>query len=1117
MKRLIVDLSSLCWTSLYAGKDEENFRDVELNGRTVRINSWQHGYENAINSLVSAWEKNGIRPCDTILVKETGNSTGMRKRILPTYKEKRDANRPKEYYEEFNALQDKLISELAKVGASTVTRPHAEADDVIAYLALKLHGKKVIWSRDKDLAALLSDDVALWADNDLITENPYGPWPVEWIPVYKGLVGDPSDKIPGAKGFGDKAWLNLISIFGAEAIPTVENLIQTKTLDELQENVADLKVLGKVIEHQEDVYKSYAAGKLYPDQCENMRQPLQWSPSYVHPRSEIQDERLRPYGGAIRLVHADNYEEAVKWATPLIQASKEVSLDIETSMPDEAIEWLQAIKGTDKEEGIGVDVLTSELNGLALTFGPNSQYTLYFTCGHVETDEHKNVTTDQIRDVVAKIPGDIPIVVQNNSFEMPILYQLWGEDWKDNGWHGFLPNCHDTKILANYVNENISTGLKQSSKHYFGYDQVSYEEVTQGRKMDQMTAAEVLHYGADDTIMTAALYNHYRTICEIEGSWNTYLEVEVKPAYVTALAFVQGTNFSLETMLDFKREDEANAEKYQKTIDDFLIKLGWEGTVCPEYTAEDLEVPAKIKEIYKVITGEDFKTMVRTPNKLYKLMATLDHEDAPLLAKFLEEGNLDQVNDWVQSRFDGRPELNLGSPKQVRNLLYERLKAPVRIINPLTQNERENKQDLANACYKFNKILRGSETVDPLTDEEQVLLIQKASTDDTAFQYALKEDWDEETRAFLTAIVELKKINTRHSLFYNKYVNLRHWKTNRIHAYAHQCGTVTRRYSYSDPNLQQLPKRGEGRRFRQAFVPHHRKAVICSMDFSGQELRLGAELSGDKAMIACYVGEHLLDIHSLVAAAAMKLMWETEYIDNLVEKYEIDKSDPEWEYRLFIHLREHGTEDEKDKADALRDQAKDVNFGSAYGAEAPTVAKSLFITISEAQGILDSRFETFPEFEKWKEQVISDLQTKGYAELPSGARRHLAHVMAEGDKWERQRAERQGPNFMIQGAAAEQTKRAMAALWDSGALFRYDVRFIAPVHDELLTSVAVEDAHEFIKIKHQCMTQKFMEIVPEVADISVGPNFGVQYECGNEYDYDKVQAALDKCFELEAA
>ncbi len=667
MKRLIVDLSSILWTGLLAGKDEEYSQKIEHNGKTVVVNGWQHGYENAINSLLSAWEKNRIQPKDTIMVVESGNTKGVRKRWLPSYKEGRDDGRPPEAYVQFNILKEKTLQAVHDLGGNAVTRPNLEGDDIVAYLAAKLQGKKVIMTGDRDLAFLLNDEVSLWRANELITENPYGPWPHQWLPVHKALVGDTSDKIPGAKGFGEKAWLDLICLFGADGIELMEDLILHKKLVNLQEDVPSLKVLQKVIDNADMVYASYAAGKLYPEMCENMRVPLQWSPGYVKPRAEIEDARLRKYGGVDRIVSADNYDEAVKFMCQKMAESDWVSLDLETYTSAESDDWIEQV-------GSGVDVLDSKIVSCGLTFGANQQFNLYFTVDHVEADGLKNITMAQLKAAIEVIPVEMPKIIANFAgFEAVVLRKNLGPL---NGNY-FLPNAIDVQLEASYVNENIPRGLKSLTKHYLGVDQLDYETVTQGRKMNQMTAAETLAYGTGDTLFTSALHTHFNVIMEIEDTLEAFLSTELDVQYVLAHSFLHGINFDFERMLEIEREDLAEEVEARKVLDAFLINVGYEGTVCPVWTAEDLAVPAQIKSIHQHILGRELKTMVRTPNKMFALIANDDDDDAKLLAKYLEDGNLAQLNDWTATKFDGKPALDLSSPKQVQNFLYRVCKMPV--------------------------------------------------------------------------------------------------------------------------------------------------------------------------------------------------------------------------------------------------------------------------------------------------------------------------------------------------------------------------------------------------------------------------------------------------------
>lgn len=1155
-KHLILDMSSICWTSLLAGTDKEFGRDVVFNDKVVRVNSAEHGYEFAMNVIMGALRRFDAVPSNLVLVVEGKNSKSLRQSISANYKAGRDS-RPPEAYEEFNKCKEALVAALTGVGAAAVTQDGLEADDVIAYLAQELDGEKYIISEDGDLAVLVSPpeevgdhsglsphaarqyrrgSVHQWRRGELDV-NPYGPFPHKYITLYKALVGDPGDGYGGAYKFGEKAFLDLYCLFGDEGLDAMIDLIEQRNLGALKEDVGELKALQKIIDGAEAVYTCWKLARLYTEKVNTMRKPLQWSPGMVKPRAECTDDRLKPYAQQVRLVHAGNYAEAVAWAKDKLPESPFIALDIETATPEESDEWMK--KGKDTDSPAGVDVFGSELVGCGVTFGNNSQYTLYFTVEHEPTPTVQNCTSEQVRDFVALKPAGTPLVVQNASFELSILFKAWGDAWKDNGFHGFLPDVDDTKILASYVNENISSGLKQSSQHYLGYTQQTYDEVTtiekkiyglsipegwtakvvgedeggdyavctKRYKMHELTAEHVLSYGADDTICTAALYNHYRRICAIENTWDVYREVEVYPAYLTALAFVQGVPISLQRMLELEHDDDKAYENAWTTVRAYLMEHGWEGTVCPKYTEL---TPAVIKEAVLLTTGEEFKTQVRTVSKFPPLLDDAGHH---LIAQIVRNGDVDSLNDLVKSRFDGEPKLDIDSPKQMRSLLYGVMNIPIRWINPPTDTERAKAPDLVAAAQKFKKIQLGSESAGTLTPAEYELLRNKAKTDDTAIDSALVFDSEVVPVAVLEAIKVMKTVGTRRKLFYKPYRYVQHWIDGLVHAHVNQCAAATRRYSASAPNLQQLPKKGEGVKFREIFLPHHKDAVVGSIDFVGQELRLMAGQSLDPNMMACYVGDKKKDIHSITAAGAMKKKWGAQKVAELFEQ------NPQFtgldaEYDLFVSLRKSADAATAKAADDLRKTGKNVNFAAQFDAQALKLSEMLLISLGDAQAFLDAKYAMFPRVETWKEDVRGFVERTGFATTMLGARRHLAHAVLSENKWEASKAGRQGPNFKIQGSAAEMTKLAMARLWKSGVLFKLDVRFYAPIHDELVFSVHRDHAIEFIRILHECMTQTYADLpVPILGSISIGRTFGEQIECGDEFDPAAIQKALDEIFE----
>jgi 5'-3' exonuclease len=868
IRRAIADVSSICWTSLLVGKDKENGRKVEFEGKEVLVNSATFGYENAINYITSALKQVNVQPINLILVVEGKNSKSLRQQMLAGYKDTRDS-RPPEAYEQFNILKERLVEALLAIGASAVTQDGLEADDVIAYLAQNLDGERYIISRDGDLLQLRDTDIHILRNGDLDL-NTYGPFPCKFVRLYKALVGK-QDETPGAYKFGEKAFLDLYAIFGYSGCVALENLIKQKKIKDLAEDVPELKSLQRIIDSEDMVYKSYAVAGLYPEKVNTMRMPLQWRVGMVKPLAEVTDERLQPYAGRARLVHAGNYEQAIAWAEPLIRKSAVVSLDIETSTPEESDIWLAESKQLDVDDGsvdLGIDVFGSFLVSMSLTFGENNQYTLYFTHKHAETDNVKNLTNDQMRKAVELVPQEIPLIIQNVSFELTVTYQEWCEAWKDNGWHGFLPNVLDTAIMSHYVNENRAKGLKDNSKLLLNYDQTTFDEVTQitgkkgempagGRlvqeaefepglvqqkrryKMDELTAEHVFHYGCDDTICTIALYNHYRTVMELEKTWDAFIEVEQLPAYLTALAYVQGVPMSMQRMLELKTHDDTTYDNAWGTVRQFLLDNKWEGTVRPEFVSADefegcypdeenrkylltsksdgkrldvryrsIACPAHIKEAVEMWSGVELESSARKPAALAG--AILEQVlCSGALAHAVEHQDIITMNALIKSRFTGEPVLDLDSPKKMQRLLYDVIGIPPRLVNKLTPTEREKNKPLAEAMGKYNKILNGSSSAE-MTPEDLSLIRVKAKTDAFALRWAIKFDATPEQQEILNALQAMATVSTRRSLYYGPYRYVRHWKDGLIHANANQCGAVTRRYSFSKPNFQQLPRTGEG-------------------------------------------------------------------------------------------------------------------------------------------------------------------------------------------------------------------------------------------------------------------------------------------------------------------
>ena len=201
--------------------------------------------------------------------------------------------------------------------------------------------------------------------------------------------------------------------------------------------------------------------------------------------------------------------------------------------------------------------------------------------------------------------------------------------------------------------------------------------------------------------------------------------------------------------------------------------------------------------------------------------------DAGLLTKQSEEIEK-RLAELEQAAFEEAGEaFNLGSPKQLQEILFEKQGLPVKKKTP-----------------------KGA----PSTAEE---VLQELALD-----YPLPK-----------LIIEHRGLSKLKSTYTDKLPQMINPHTGRIHTSYHQANTATGRLSSSDPNLQNIPVRTpEGRRIRQAFVAPQGYRIVAA-DYSQIELRIMAHLSADRGLLEAFArGE---DIHRATAAEVFKTRPET--------------------------------------------------------------------------------------------------------------------------------------------------------------------------------------------------------------------------------------------------
>ena len=274
-------------------------------------------------------------------------------------------------------------------------------------------------------------------------------------------------------------------------------------------------------------------------------------------------------------------------------------------------------------------------------------------------------------------------------------------------------------------------------------------------------------------------------------------------------------------------------------------------------------------------------------------------------------------------------------------------------------------------------------------------------------------------------------------------------RTGHIHTSFNQTITATGRLSSSDPNLQNIPIRGEdGKEIRKAFIPEP-GCQFFSADYSQIELRVMAHLSEDEHMMQVF--REGKDLHAATAATIYK-----KGIDEV-------------------------SRDERTKS-------KRANFGIIYGITVFGLAERLEIDRREARQLIDGFFQTFPQVHDYMERSKEIVREKGYAETIFHRRRYLPDIHSH-NATVRGFAERNAINAPIQGSAADIIKVAMVRIYQRMKDEGLKSKMILQVHDELNFSVLPEEKEHMERLVLEEMQGAFALKVPLIADAGWGENW----------------------------
>lgn len=297
--------------------------------------------------------------------------------------------------------------------------------------------------------------------------------------------------------------------------------------------------------------------------------------------------------------------------------------------------------------------------------------------------------------------------------------------------------------------------------------------------------------------------------------------------------------------------------------------------------------------------------------------------------------------------------------------------------------------------------------------------------------------------------LEYRQLAKLKSTYADSLPLLIHPETNRIHTSYNQTVAATGRLSSSDPNLQNIPARGEwGQRFRQAFVPE-KGHFFLSADYSQIELRVLAHLSGDPKLIETFVKDR--DIHQ---ETALQVFGDST--------------------SLF--------------PEEQRRRAKIINFSIIYGASAYSLARELGSSNSEAQAFIDLYYEKYPKVKEFLDKCVDDAFKKGEAQTLFGRKRQIPELKHK-DRLAQQAGRRIALNTPIQGTAADLMKKAMIDIWQDIIRKGLKTKMILQVHDELVFEAPQQEVEEI-----EALVKKRMEkVFPMKVQLKVHLGWGINW------------------------
>ncbi|HEX8931731.1 MAG TPA: DNA polymerase [Patescibacteria group bacterium] len=273
----------------------------------------------------------------------------------------------------------------------------------------------------------------------------------------------------------------------------------------------------------------------------------------------------------------------------------------------------------------------------------------------------------------------------------------------------------------------------------------------------------------------------------------------------------------------------------------------------------------------------------------------------------------------------------------------------------------------------------------------------------------------------------------------------------RLHTTYSQVAASTGRLASANPNLQNIPVTSKfAQKIKSCFVADE-GSVLLSFDYSQQELRILAHLTGEEKLIEAFKNNQ--DVHKTTASQLFSVAYN-------------------------------------DVTKAQRSIAKTINFGIIYGMSSYGMSQGMQISVEEAQVFIDTFYTTYPKIKTYFEQYINQGKKDGFVETLLGRRRFVFEY--PGQKFIDNNMRRVLLNYPIQGTAADLMKKAMIEVDREVIQQEKDIKLLLQIHDDLVFEVKNEPQaiERLIKKIKGIMCNVYPLAVPIEVDIKRGENWG---------------------------